>query len=37
MTLNRTTFARIAVLIVLPALAPLAAAQDWPQWRGTER
>ena len=31
------TLARIAILAGLTALAPVAAGQDWPQWRGPNR
>ena len=37
MTSNHKTLERIAILAVLTALAAVAAAQDWPQWRGPNR
>ena len=37
MTSNHRTLKRMAILVVLPALATVAAAQDWPQWRGRNR
>ena len=37
MTSNHRTLKRMAILVVLPALATVAAAQDWPQWRGPNR
>jgi outer membrane protein assembly factor BamB len=37
MTLSHEVLAQIAILAVLTTLAPVAAAQDWPQWRGPNR
>lgn len=37
MTSNHRTLERMAILVVLTALATSAAAEDWPQWRGPNR
>ena len=37
MTSNHRTLKRTAILAVLTPLATVAAAQDWPQWRGPNR
>lgn len=34
---NHKTLAPAAILAILTALAPSAAARDWPQWRGPNR
>ena len=37
MLMTHHTFARIAIMVALTALASVASGQDWPQWRGPNR
>ena len=37
MTMKHYTLAWIAILAGVTALAPVAVAQEWPQWRGPNR
>lgn len=37
MIVTHHTFARIAIMVALSALAPVASGQNWPQWRGANR